>query len=181
MTNVLKPGSTWDTPTATPSPQSDGDWLVASSLAPNTSGYLAPFYEAAQNQRIAFPFCGVCPAFALEFEQTTCDQCGASIVVWREVDRSGIVHAATTVHRLEPGLIVGNDPYHVIDVEFPSGHRLLMTTCAPTESAPAIGSTVKIGFRAVGEVLVPAVESFTPFIPAGTQMKQPDQQTGGTP
>jgi hypothetical protein len=62
------------------------------------------------------------------------------------------------VHRLEPGLIVATVPYHVVDVELASGHRVLMTTSIATDRSPAIGDPANITFRRVAGVAVPALE-----------------------
>jgi uncharacterized protein len=133
------------------------DWLVAASLTPITEGELAPFYAAAARGELVMPFCGVCEWAALELEQTTCDSCGAQDVKWRTIELRGIVHSATTVHRLEPGLVLTAEPYQIIDVEFASTHRLLMTTTEPTADPFLIDTPVLVGFRTVGGVAVPAV------------------------
>jgi uncharacterized protein len=133
------------------------DWLVVASLTPITDGELAPFYAAAARGELVMPFCGVCEWAALELEQTTCDSCGAQDVQWRTIEPRGIVHSATTVHRLEPGLVLTTEPYQIIDVEFASTHRLLMTTAEPTTDPFLIDTPVLVGFRTVGGVAVPAV------------------------
>jgi uncharacterized protein len=140
------------------------DWMVAASLTPITDGELAPFYAAAAQGELVMPFCGICEWAALELEQTTCDTCGAQDVQWRTIDLFGIVHSATTVHRLEPGLVLTSEPYQIIDVEFASTHRLLMTTTEPVAEPFPIDTPVTIGFRVVGGVAVPAVSGFNTAI-----------------
>jgi uncharacterized OB-fold protein len=141
------------------------DWLVAPELAPDPADPdLAPLYAAAARGVLVMPFCGDC-GLPLELEQSVCDGCragagagaGAAKRQWREVPRAGTVHAATLVHRREPGLILADAPYPVVDVELASGHRLVLTTAQPSTSAPAIGAPVEIAFRTVGAVAVPAV------------------------
>jgi uncharacterized protein len=139
------------------------DWLVAPDLAPDPADpVLAPLYAAAARGALALPFCGACST-PLELEQYVCDGCGASAEIgtagraWRDVPLAGAVHAATLVHRREPGLIVATGPYPVIDVDLASGHRLVLTTAAPSGTAPAVGSPVEIAFRVVGAVTLPAV------------------------
>ena len=133
------------------------DWLVAPELAPDPADPdLAPLYAAAARHVLVMPFCGRC-GLPLELEQSVCDGCEAADKQWREVPRTGRVHAATLVHRREPGLIIADAPYPVIDVELASGHRLVLTTAQPRTSAPAIGAAVEIAFRTVGAVAVPAV------------------------
>lgn len=132
------------------------DWLVSDSLAPSTDGALAPLYEAAGRGELAVPFCGTCST-PLELEQLRCDICGSAAATWRVVERRGTVHSVTTVHRREPGLIVAVVPYHVIDVELVSGHRLLMTTSAPIDRSPAIGEPAEITFRRVAGRAIPAL------------------------
>jgi acetyl-CoA acetyltransferase/uncharacterized OB-fold protein len=133
------------------------DWLVADSLTPGTTGEMAPLFAAAARGALAMPFCGACGT-ALELEQQVCDACGADVVLWRDVELAGVVHSSTLVHRREPGLILTDRPYPVLDVELTSGHRLLMTTTLPTDVAPAIGRPVGIGFRTVGGVAVPSAD-----------------------
>jgi uncharacterized protein len=133
------------------------DWLVAASLTPITDGELAPFYAAAARGELVMPFCGKCEWAALELEQTTCDTCGTQDVQWRALELRGIVHSATTVHRLEPGLVLTTEPYQIIDVEFASTHRLLMTTTEPTAVPFLIDTPVLVGFRTIGGVALPAV------------------------
>jgi uncharacterized OB-fold protein len=134
------------------------DWLVVDSLAPHTGGVLAPLYEAAGRGLLALPHCNLC-AMPLELEQTRCDECGDGGVEWTTVAPHGVVHSVTTVHRREPGLIVTAEPYHVVDVELDSGHRLLMTTVRPAADAPAIGDLATIAFRRVAGVPIPALAS----------------------
>jgi uncharacterized OB-fold protein len=131
------------------------DWLVVDELAPATGGALAPLYEAAAGCVLVMPFCSGCGQ-TVELEQWICDACGAG-VEWRPVEPAGVVHAVTTVHRREPGLVRVDGPYHVADVELRSGHRVVMTTRQPAASAPAIGDPVLVGFRTVGGVAIPAV------------------------
>jgi uncharacterized OB-fold protein len=131
------------------------DWLVDAALAPLAGGSLAPLYAGAAAGELTLPFCATC-GLALELEQRACDGCGATDIHWRPVERAGTVHAATLVHRREPGLVRVTEPYPVLDVELTSGHRLIMTTLTATELAPAIGRPVTIGFRVVGGVSVPA-------------------------
>ncbi|HEY3877081.1 MAG TPA: Rieske 2Fe-2S domain-containing protein [Trebonia sp.] len=139
------------------------DWLVAPELAPDPADpVMAPLYEAAARGALALPFCAACST-PLELEQYVCDVCGASAETgtagrqWRDVQLAGTVHAATLVHRREPGLIVATGPYPVIDVELASGHRLVLTTATMSGEAPAVGATVTIAFRTVGAVKLPAV------------------------
>jgi uncharacterized OB-fold protein len=133
------------------------DWLLETALAPAVdSDPLRPLYDAAARGELALPFCADCD-LPLELEQRMCDGCGHTEIVWRQVHPSGIVHAATMMHRREAGLVRAIDPYPVVDVEMDSGHRIVMTTLAPTQSAPHIGTTVRIGFRRLGDVAIPAV------------------------
>jgi uncharacterized OB-fold protein len=135
------------------------DWLVIPDLAPDAGDPdLAPLYAAAATGRLAMPFCSGC-GVPMELEQSVCDACGTPDRDWREVPRAGTVHAATLVHRREPGLIVTDAPYPVIDVELASGHRIVVTTAVPARTAPGIGTPVEIAFRTVGAVAVPAVRA----------------------
>ena len=157
------------------------DWLVAESLRPITEGELAPFYDAAAHGRLAMPFCGACDSTPLELDQTACDVCASQTIVWRDVGLCGVVHTATTVHRLEPGLVLTSEPYHVVDIDLPSGHRLLMTTTAPSSTVPPIGSAVTIGFRCVGGVNVPAVNVPADASTRPNTSQAPTTNPGGTP
>jgi uncharacterized protein len=133
------------------------DWLVVPGLAPDAGDPdLAPLYAAAATGSLVMPFCARC-GIPLELEQSVCDACGTPGRDWRQVPRAGTVHAATLVHRREPGLIVADAPYPVIDVELASGHRIVVTTATSSGTAPGIGITVEITFRRVGAVAVPAV------------------------
>jgi uncharacterized protein len=154
----------WETAPAESGP-GPGDWLVAPELAPDaTDPVMAPLYEAAARGALALPFCAACGA-PLELEQYLCDMCGASADVgtagrqWRDVPLEATVHTATLVHRRERGLIVAPGPYPVIDVELASGHRLVLTTDAPSGQAPGIGTPVEIAFRTVAAVKLPAVRA----------------------
>jgi uncharacterized OB-fold protein len=137
-----------------------GDWLVADELAPDPNGALAPLFERAAVGELVMPFCDHCSQ-PLELEQFSCDACGGQ-VAWRRVDPSGTVHAVTTVHRREPGLIRASDPYPVIDVELDSGHRVIMTTTRSVVEQPRIGQPVALSFRTIGDVAVPAVAAPEP-------------------
>lgn len=135
------------------------DWLLDPSLAPEPAGdLLAPLYEAAGRGELALPFCAAC-AQSLELEQEVCDCCGSAECLWRAVELCGSVHTATLMHRREPGLVRTKSPYPIVDVELTSGHRLVMTTALPTDTIPVIGSTVRIGFRRLGDVAIPAINT----------------------
>jgi uncharacterized OB-fold protein len=156
--------------------EAGADWLVAPELAPDPADRdLAPLYLAAARGVLVMPFCGAC-GIPLELEQTTCDACGQAGRQWREVPRSGTVHAATLVHRREPGLIVADAPYPVLDVELASGHRVILTTSQACGQAPGIGTRVDIAFRRVGAVAVPAARA--PGAPAGQRGADRELLTG---
>jgi uncharacterized OB-fold protein len=134
------------------------DWLLDSALAPTVDDdVLAPLYRASARNELAMPFCAAC-ALALELDQEVCDGCGHSERDWRTVDPLGTVHAATLMHRREPGLVHGVAPYPIVDVELSSGHRMIMTTVQPADTAPPIGAAVRIGFRHLGDVAIPAID-----------------------
>jgi uncharacterized protein len=134
------------------------DWLLDSALAPIADDdLLAPLYRAAARNELAMPFCAAC-ALPLELDQEVCDGCGGADCHWRTVDLRGTVHAATLMHRREPGLVHGEVPYPIVDVELTSGHRMVMTTVQPADTAPPIGTAVRIGFRHLGDVAVPAID-----------------------
>ncbi|BBZ48035.1 Zn-ribbon domain-containing OB-fold protein [Mycobacterium parmense] len=134
------------------------DWLLVSALAPAADDdMLAPLYRAAARNELALPFCAAC-ALPLELDQEVCDQCGNAEQDWRTVDLRGTVHAATLMHRREAGLVRGVAPYPIVDVELTSGHRIVMTTVQPADTAPPIGTAVRIGFRHLGDIAIPAID-----------------------
>lgn len=134
------------------------DWLLDPSLAPSAENDpLVPLYEASSRNELALPFCSAC-AQPLEFDQEVCDRCSGSERDWRTVDLEGVVHAATLMHRREPGLVHAQSPYPIVDVELTSGHRMIMTTVRPADAPPAMGAHVLIGFRSLGGVRIPAIE-----------------------
>jgi uncharacterized OB-fold protein len=134
------------------------DWLLDSALAPTADDdMLAPLYRAASRNELAMPFCAAC-ALPLELGQEVCDGCGNAERAWRTVDPRGTVHAGTLMHRREPGLVHGLAPYPIVDVELTSGHRIVMTTVQPSDTAPPIGTAVRIGFRRLGDVAIPAID-----------------------
>lgn len=138
------------------------DWLVSESLAPQVEGdLLAPLYEAAARGVLALPFCGKCST-PLDLDQQVCDGCGADEIAWLPVEMAGTVHSATRVHRREPGLVVAEESYPVLDVELSSGHRLIMTTRTAPSSLPRIGDPVAVVFRELGGVSIPAAAPITP-------------------
>lgn len=135
------------------------DWLLDRALAPSVDDdLLAPLYRAAARNELAMPFCAAC-TLALELDQEVCDSCGHSEREWRTVDPRGTVHAATLMHRREPDLVHGLAPYPIVDVELSSGHRMIMTTVHAADTAPTIGTPVHIGFRRLGDVAIPAIDT----------------------
>jgi uncharacterized OB-fold protein len=137
------------------------DWLVGAELAPDVEGDpLAPLYSGAADGLLVLPFCPAC-GLALELEQRACDGCATTGADWRPVDPRGTVHSVTVVHRLQRGLVRARDPYPVADIEMAGGHRLVLTSVEPLPHPPAIGDTVSIGFRRLGDVAVPAFHSTT--------------------
>jgi uncharacterized protein len=135
------------------------DWLLDSALAPAADDdVLAPLYRAAARSELAMPFCAACN-LPLELDQEVCDGCGNADSDWRTVDPRGTVHSATLMHRREPGLVHGVAPYPIVDVELSSGHRMVMTTAQTADTAPPIGTAVRIGFRRLGDVAIPAIDT----------------------
>jgi uncharacterized OB-fold protein len=135
------------------------DWLLDPALAPESEhDAIAPLYRAAARGELALPFCAGC-AQPLELDQEVCDACDGTEHDWRTVELRGTVHSVTLVHRREPGLVHAQSPYPIVDVELESGHRLMMTTSQPAEVAPAIGTPVRIGFRRLGDVAIPAIDT----------------------
>jgi uncharacterized OB-fold protein len=135
------------------------DWLLDPALAPTADDdTLASLYQAAARNELALPFCAACGQ-PLELDQEVCDHCGGTECAWRTVDPRGTVHAATLMHRREPGLVHAQSPYPIVDVELDSGHRVVMTTAQPADTAPAIGTAVRIGFRRLGDVVIPAIDT----------------------
>jgi uncharacterized protein len=135
------------------------DWLLDPALAPHPEhDPLAPLYRASSGNELVLPFCAAC-AQPLELDQEVCDHCGGTEHDWRTVELRGTVHAATLMHRREPGLVHARAPYPIVDVELRSGHRLVMTTAQPADVAPAIGAHVRIGFRRLGDVAIPAIDT----------------------
>jgi uncharacterized protein len=135
------------------------DWLLDPALAPEPEhDALAPLYRAARRSELAVPFCAACDQ-PLELDQEVCDLCGGTEIDWRTVELHGTVHAATLMHRREPGLVHAQAPYPIVDVELDSGHRIVMTTTQPADTAPGIGVKVRIGFRRLGDVAIPAIDS----------------------
>lgn len=134
------------------------DWLLDNALAPSIDDdLLAPLYRAAARNELVMPFCAAC-ALPLELDQEVCDGCGNTERAWRTVAPSGAVHSTTLMHRREPGLVHTKEPYPIVDVELTSGHRMIMTTVQPTHTAPGIGTPVRIGFRRLGDVAIPAID-----------------------
>ncbi|MCV7205662.1 OB-fold domain-containing protein [Mycolicibacterium peregrinum] len=135
------------------------DWLLDNTLAPTVDSVsLAPLYEAAHRGELVLPFCAGCGQ-PLELDQEICDRCGASETDWRAVELRGTVHSATLMHRSEPGLVRVQSPYPIVDTELASGHRLVLTTVQPTDTAPRIDTAVSIGFRHLGDVAIPAIDT----------------------
>jgi uncharacterized OB-fold protein len=135
------------------------DWLLDPALAPAVEDdSLAPLYRAASRNELALPFCAAC-GIPLDLDQEVCDACSGAEHDWRTVDPRGTVHAATLMHRCEPGLVHAQSPYPIVDVELSSGHRIVMTTAQPSHVAPDIGVTVHIGFRLLGDVAIPAIDT----------------------
>ncbi|HKI42498.1 MAG TPA: OB-fold domain-containing protein [Mycobacterium sp.] len=133
------------------------DWLLGAELAPDVDNDpLRPLYDAAARGELALPFCASCK-LTLELEQYVCDGCGGQQRDWWVVAPEGVVHSSTVMHRREPGLVLTDAPYPVVDVELASGHRLIMTTLHPDPTAPAIGTAVRVAFRRLGVVHIPAV------------------------
>ncbi|WP_102143176.1 Zn-ribbon domain-containing OB-fold protein [Mycobacterium hubeiense] len=142
-----------------PTEQTVDDWLLDPSLAPLAADDpLAPLYRATNRGELALPFCAAC-AQTLDLDQEICDNCGSTESTWRTVELRGTVHTATLMHRCEPGLVRTQHPYPIVDVELASGHRLIMTTTLPMSTTPAIGSAVHIGFRRLGDVAIPAIDT----------------------
>ncbi len=136
------------------------DWLLDAALAPaaGADDPLRPLYEATARGRLAMPFCTGCSQ-PLDLDQAICDRCSTGDTDWRTVELLGVVHSATVMHRREPGLVNVRHPYPIADVELSSGHRLIVTTTHPAEHAPMIGTAVRIGFRRLGGVSIPAIDN----------------------
>ncbi|TCN53673.1 acyl-CoA-associated DUF35 OB-fold domain-containing protein [Rhodococcus sp. SMB37] len=147
-------------------PQNAPDWLLHDELSPDVDNDpLAPMYEGSARGELVLPFCTSC-LLPLDLEQPVCDGCGSLECVWRVVAPVGTVHSSTVMHRAEPGLVRIDDPYPIIDVELASGHRLIMTTLESTQLPLPIDAPVRVAFRNLGKIAVPAAQ---PTAPAETE------------
>jgi uncharacterized OB-fold protein len=136
------------------------DWLLETALAPDADDeVIRPLYEAAARCELMLPCCAECD-LPLELEQQVCDRCGCQQRHWVPVEPIGVVHSSTLMHRREAGLVRAEHPYPIVDVELTSGHRIVMTTAAPCHSAPPIGAAVRIGYRRLGHVAIPAIDTW---------------------
>lgn len=136
------------------------DWLIEMALAPDADDQLIrPLYQAAAEGELRLPYCADC-GLPLELEQQVCDRCGCRQRHWVPVEPIGVVHSSTLMHRREAGLIRAEHPYPIVDVELTSGHRIVMTTTAPRRRAPSIGAAVRIGYRRLGHVAIPAIDTW---------------------
>ncbi|MEW1931341.1 OB-fold domain-containing protein [Rhodococcus sp. NPDC079359] len=132
------------------------DWLLDPALAPTVDGDpLRPLYDGAARGELVLPFCSRCDA-PVDLDQQVCDRCGSPETDWRATDLHGTVHSATLMRRLEPGLVATTAPYPIVDVELRGGHRLIMTTVDVAPAVPRIGDNVRVGFRHLGGVALPA-------------------------
>lgn len=138
------------------------DWLLDDGVAPGgKDDPLAPLYEGSARGELVLPFCGSCH-LPLDLEQLVCDGCGSFECAWSVAEPLGTVHSVTVMHRVEPGLVHADGPYPIVDVELADGHRLIMTTLESTSVPPTIGDTVRVAFRYLGGVAIPAALPTTP-------------------
>lgn len=127
--------------------------LFDSDLEPAPAG-LEPLYAGTALGELRLPSCGSCGS-PLDLVQVVCDRCGRLDVRWSAVALHGTVHAATTVMRPSRRFVIGNLPYHVVDVDLASGHRLTMAATHRGGATPAIGDAVAVQFARVGTTAVP--------------------------
>jgi uncharacterized OB-fold protein len=108
--------------------------MLLEELSPD--GSTAPFWAAAREHRLVFPWCTEC-AIARAPLAPRCGKCGATTVEWRESVGRGTIFSFTIVRHAVTAHFRPYVPYAIIVVELDDvpGVRLLsnLVDCHPTD------------------------------------------------
>jgi uncharacterized OB-fold protein len=91
---------------------------------PRPSRETAPFWAAANEQRLVMPYCESCRTFFFP-PSLACPSCTADRIAWAPVSGRGSVFSFTIVHRVYHPAFADKVPYVVAVIALEEGPRLI--------------------------------------------------------
>lgn len=116
---------------------------------PVPTGFSAPFWEAARQQKLVIQYCPESGKYQ-HYPRPVSIYTGKRNIEWREVSGKGFVYAVTITRRGPPAFR-GQEPYLVATVELDEGVRFLthIVNCKIDEAR--IGMRVRLRWRKLNE------------------------------
>ncbi|MET0364470.1 MAG: OB-fold domain-containing protein [Sphingobium sp.] len=101
-----------------------------------------PFWTALSDDRLSLPACAGCERWIWP-PQWRCAACGSWDMIWRNVEKRGVIHSLTRTHHPFVPAMAGRTPFTTVLVELPQagGARLLGQVVDEAEGL-AIGTPV---------------------------------------
>lgn len=130
-------------------PDADHPWLPDREWPPT-----APFFAAAQDQRLAFPQCSVCGRYQW-YPQDMCPQCRAMAFAWVTVAPQGYVFSATVLRRAFVPGFTARLPLQIVLARFP--HVPGVTLVTDVLDPPPAGVGLDVGLTIEFPEVAPGV------------------------
>jgi uncharacterized protein len=108
----------------------------------------ALFWEACNEYRLVVQFCTACRLYRFP-PATTCWECDAATLQWREVGGTGTIYSYTVVHDTPVATLKADVPYNVAVVEIEGANGVNMVAHlrgVPVDEVP-IGAAVEVEFE----------------------------------
>ena len=112
----------------------------------------AYFWAGCAAGELRYQRCAACGRVQF-YPRSFCAGCGGE-PLWEVSARRGTVYSATTVGRLPTPEFAALAPYDIVLVDLDEGFRMM----AHAEPGLGIGARVRIGFRRLGERMLPHAE-----------------------
>lgn len=122
---------------------------------PDTTGEMAPFWEAARRHHLVVERCMGCGTFRFP-ARDLCSRCLSREAEWAPVSGRGAIFSFAVMHQIYHPAFADAVPYAVVVVELEEGVRLVSNVVDCPLDALRIGLPVEVVFEAVTpEVTLP--------------------------
>lgn len=127
---------------------------------PQPTAETRPFWEGCALGELRYQRCAHCGQVQ-SIARALCASCQHRALEWRVSTGLGRVLSFTVVHRAPVPALREEVPYVIALVDMAEGFRLMVNMEQRADAPPAIGQTVRIGFRTVEGVALPHAHPLT--------------------
>ncbi|WP_109474137.1 Zn-ribbon domain-containing OB-fold protein [Ornithinimicrobium cavernae] len=127
---------------------------------PTPTAVSAPFWEAAQERRLAYQRCADC-AQAVFPPRAHCPHCWSESLTWQESTGHGTIASFTVAHRPGHPAFAELAPFVLALIDVQDGFRLLSRLTTNPEEGLAVSAPVRVVWESSGDWTLPLFELIT--------------------